>query len=533
MTMFRILHANSNPDMRRIVEAALSLDPTLTVRTCVSADEVPALAVDWSPDLILLSVILPGTDGPALLARLRGNPRTMNIRVVFLTSDAETHDPAQLKSLGTDAIIARPFDPIAFVGAVRAHLKSAKFAQLGGDYAERMRTDAATISLLRERLRREPGSSVVLDDLQTCVHKLAGSAGVLHFYAVSRAAGDLQGSLIAQRAGRSAPEQLEADFDRLLGAIESTLQQSTRPALLELGAETSSAPRPAPPVQDAVRPRHKVPSVLIADDDPAVLGFLANRCTQLGFEVQTAANGLQALILARRNKPDVVIVDVYMPGADGFSLCSRLLESGSERCDVIVITGRPDAELSERAKGFGTYFVYKGPDFWSEVRAALAKIFPHMAAKILAAPAVSIDAEVRKRPVVLVVDDDPAVELFLSSRLRKRGVDMLYASDGTQGFQIACREKPSVIISDYFMPDGDAFYLLTRLRSTPATGTIPVVIMTGRPLDKWTEDSLRREVCGRPGASQVIQKSFETGELFAALEKFCALEHGAAGTTVH
>jgi CheY-like chemotaxis protein len=530
--MFRILHANYDPDMQRIVDAALSLDPTLTVRSCV-ADEVPAMAVDWSPDLILLSAILPGTDGPALLARLRANPRTINIAVVFLAGDADPHDLAQFKSLGAAAIVTRPFDPVAFVGLVRGHLKAAKLSQLGGDYAERMRADAATISLLRDRLRSDPGSSVVLDDLQTCVHKLAGSAGVLHFYAVSRAAGDLQGSLIALRAGRATPQQLEADFDRLFGAIESTLEQSKRPALLELGMGSSHAPRPAPPAQDAVRPRNRVPSVLIADDDPAILGFLASRCTQLGFEVQTAANGLQALILARRSKPDVMIVDVYMPGADGFSLCSRLLETGSEPCDVIVITGRPDADLSERAKGFGTYYVYKGPDFWNEIRAALAKIFPDMAAKILEAPAALIEAEVRKRPVVLVVDDDPAVELFLSSRLRKRGIDMLYASDGTQGYLMACREKPSVIISDYFMPDGDAFYLLTRLRSTPATGTIPVVVMTGRPLDKWTEDSLRREVCGRPGASKVIQKSFETGELFAALEKFCALEHGATGTTAH
>ena len=61
---------------------------------------------------------------------------------------------------------------------------------------------------------------------------------------------------------------------------------------------------------------------------------------------------------------------------------------------------------------------------------------------------------------MLVVDDDPAIETFFASRLGKYGVDTLYAPDAVHGYRVAAREKPSVIICDNFMPDGDAQFLL-------------------------------------------------------------------------
>jgi DNA-binding response OmpR family regulator len=131
---------------------------------------------------------------------------------------------------------------------------------------------------------------------------------------------------------------------------------------------------------------------------------------------------------------------------------------------------------------------------------------------------------VHPHPRVLVVDDDPAVENFLASRLNKFGIDTLYASDAVHAYRIACREHPSVIIADNFMPDGDAQYLLHRLRGSKATEDIPVIVISGRPIDEITELTLRREISGHLGAARVFKKSFDTDELFTALKKFCAFE---------
>ena len=269
----------------------------------------------------------------------------------------------------------------------------------------------------------------------------------------------------------------------------------------------------------------KPPKMLIADDDPAIVRLLSDRCASVGFEVETATNGIQALIKANRSHPDILIIDVNMPEADGLSVCARLLDPSKKPLDVIVVTGSREAETVERCEGFGAFYIRKGPEFWNGLGTALTETFPRMAEKIKNLQKQPVGAAVRERPRVLVIDDDFTVKQFLSSRLNKCGVELLFASNIAQGYRMACREAPSVIVSDYFLPNGGIPYLLSRLRTTPATGNIPVFVLTGRNLDEITERSLMREVCGKPGATRIFRKSFDTDELFGALQKRCGFEY--------
>jgi len=264
--------------------------------------------------------------------------------------------------------------------------------------------------------------------------------------------------------------------------------------------------------------------MLIADDDPAIVRLLADRCVKMGFKVETASNGMQLLIKARRSQPDIMIVDVNMPEMDGLSVCTRFLDPGSRPVEVVVVTGSSDVETAERCESLGVFYGRKGPDFWKNIEAALLEIYPNMAGRIGEQEMQTTGAEVHERPRVLVVDDDPAIHEFLASRLGKFGIDTLYASDAVHGFRLACKENPSVIITDNFMPEGDARYLLHCLRSVPTTENIPVFVISGKPLDEVTAQTLRREIGGRPGAVQIFKKSFDTEALFGALKKFSAFE---------
>jgi CheY-like chemotaxis protein len=192
--------------------------------------------------------------------------------------------------------------------------------------------------------------------------------------------------------------------------------------------------------------------------------------------------------------------------------------------EVVVVTGSPDPETAERCESLGLFYGRKGPDFWKKIETALTQIYPNLAAQIGESELHSPGGNVHEHPRVLVIDDDPAIQRFLASRLGKYGIDTLYASDAVHGFRIACKESPSVIITDNYMPDGDAQYLLHRLRSTTTTATIPVFVISGKPIDEVTGQGLRREIGGHPGAAQIFQKSFDTDELFTALKKFCAFE---------
>lgn len=278
----------------------------------------------------------------------------------------------------------------------------------------------------------------------------------------------------------------------------------------------------------AVANNRNRPKAMIVDDDPAVVAFLRSRCIAMGLEVQVASNGVQALMLARRDPPDVLIVDVRMPELDGLSLCARILEPNRKGIDVIVMSGAPEDETFERCQSFGATYARKGPELWSTVRATLSKMFPGATMR----PQESTKPDptsVRERPLILVLDDDPDVAKFLVSRLRKCGVDAVHASDGREGYALAVREKPAVIISDYSMPGGDIHFLLWRLRSTPGIDKTPVFAMTGYDLDKPTTERLMRGSFGQRGVDRIFKKPLDVHDMFVAIQKCCALQYGSNG----
>lgn len=83
---YRILHVDDDPLMRDVVEMSLGLDPEFVAMSFADGDSALAAVGGWAPDLILCDVLMPGMDGPALLARLRENPATENIPLFFITA---------------------------------------------------------------------------------------------------------------------------------------------------------------------------------------------------------------------------------------------------------------------------------------------------------------------------------------------------------------------------------------------------------------------------------------------------------------
>ena len=269
--------------------------------------------------------------------------------------------------------------------------------------------------------------------------------------------------------------------------------------------------------------------ILIADDDPCVLRAVADRCTRMGFDVDTATNGLKALIKASQHRPDVLVIDVHMPEVDGISVLAYLPDIAKKSLHVIVATGHPAQEIVEKCRGLDVSCIHKGGDFWNQLEASLARVYPGRAVAIMQSGKPSAKIEVRKRPRVLLVDDDIGVKKFFFRRFEKLGAELLHATDGMRGFWMARREEPTVIVSDYCMRNGNAEYLLTRLRHVPETMNIPVIVQSGRRLNDTIKQRLRQQIGGQPGAARILQKSLDTSELFDALRRLCGFARDLDG----
>lgn len=117
--MIRVLYVDDEPDIREIAELALGLDAEFEVRTAASGSEALATLADWTPHVALFDVMMPGMDGPHLLARVRENPSWVDLPVVFVTARAQSSDLQSFATLDAAGVIAKPFDPITLAAQVR------------------------------------------------------------------------------------------------------------------------------------------------------------------------------------------------------------------------------------------------------------------------------------------------------------------------------------------------------------------------------------------------------------------------------
>ncbi len=90
MAALRVLHIDDEPDIREIVQVSLNLDPEIETRSCASGPDALEVIRTWTPDVILLDVMMPIMDGPAVLGRLKENAQTATIPV--LTARAQSRE---------------------------------------------------------------------------------------------------------------------------------------------------------------------------------------------------------------------------------------------------------------------------------------------------------------------------------------------------------------------------------------------------------------------------------------------------------
>lgn len=125
MTLKRVLYAEDEPDIQAVAKLALEMLGGFQVQVCANGAEALAAARDFTPDLILLDVIMPGMDGPSTLERLRADPGTAAIPVIFLTAKVQPAEVVHYQSLGALDVIAKPFDPMTLAAQVRQIWSSA------------------------------------------------------------------------------------------------------------------------------------------------------------------------------------------------------------------------------------------------------------------------------------------------------------------------------------------------------------------------------------------------------------------------
>ncbi len=251
-----------------------------------------------------------------------------------------------------------------------------------------------------------------------------------------------------------------------------------------------------------------------------------------------------------------------MPPGNGLAVI-EMMSTHPLLCEipVIVLTGKNDESTIRRCHELLTYFVAKGADVWSRIAPLLKQFLvtgcePDGGAELpqcdrdkcqevdrheelmdavftaLGCTQQNCSDWVRDttmggstppptaRPRVLCIDVDEAFSFGLKLRLKKRGVDVVRASKGREGYRTAFFTPTQAILLDYEMPDGNGDYVLRRLKENRLTNHVPVIVLTGR-----REKSLERKMFAL-GASGYITKPFDWARLWDQLQPYLQTTEG-------
>jgi signal transduction histidine kinase/DNA-binding response OmpR family regulator len=254
------------------------------------------------------------------------------------------------------------------------------------------------------------------------------------------------------------------------------------------------------------RPPAKAPAVqplaLVIEDNHEARLLLTAQLESLGFAVRHVPTGEAALEMAQAITPDLITLDILLPGMDGWEFLARL-KTVPHWAEVPVVVV---SVVADNSKGFslGAALVLQKPI----ERDALLHGLDRLGLK----PAHG------REVTVLVVDDDPSAIELLASQLRQNRYAVLAAHGGRAGIELAQRHRPDLIALDLEMPEVNGFDVVEALKSSPETARIPIVVVTAQNLTVADRARLNGHISDIVGKSQFSAERF-VGEVQRALAR--------------
>jgi signal transduction histidine kinase/DNA-binding response OmpR family regulator len=240
-------------------------------------------------------------------------------------------------------------------------------------------------------------------------------------------------------------------------------------------AALSPAITPPEPARRAVAGAN----VLVIEDDPGAVRLLRTYLEGEGYAVEVAPDGEAGIAAAHARPPDAIVLDVLLPGVDGWEVLRRLKSDAALRDIPVMVVTVIDERNVAMSLGAADYFL-------KPVRrdALLARLATY-----------TFTTKVRQRSVrVLVIDDDPAARELVERALRPEGFEVLSAASGHEGLALAADASPDLVICDLVMPGMDGFEVVRRLAESDLPNDVPILILTGQELSAADRERLNGKV---------------------------------------
>jgi signal transduction histidine kinase/DNA-binding response OmpR family regulator len=253
--------------------------------------------------------------------------------------------------------------------------------------------------------------------------------------------------------------------------------------------------------EEAVEPSMESPPaatgslILVVEDDRAAFERIAGALTTAGFNAVWCQAGESAVSFAARLKPAAIILDIVMPGTDGFEALKQIKSQPETRdIPVLIVSMLPNREVGI-ALGAADYI--NKPFEPESLIHSLTQLVP---------------ASREVHPRVLVIDDDRMVHELMDEVLGSRGYEVRHAYRGEEGLRSAQKDSHDVIILDLLMEGLDGFEIAHAIESGRCDSLdSPIIIFTAKELTAVDHDRLRGKIAA------LVSKSDGTSRLIESL----------------
>ena len=286
--------------------------------------------------------------------------------------------------------------------------------------------------------------------------------------------------------------------------------------------------------------------------------LMKKRLESSGASVVAVNNGQEGLKLIETGKPDLIILDVLMPGLTGYAILD-ILKAKNSTIPVLVISGVEDMVDNLAAQNIAGLLIK--PINTDKMLMHIDSIFklqiasetiPESIEKVWEAedrsfddnswpqtsvletpnqpekedsvsedspPSISGNSSLAgeidgmSKPLVLVVDDEDDLRLLLSDLLEANNFNVITAIDGQEGLNLARQEMPNAIVLDVMLPKMDGFQVCRLLKFNSKYRDIPIIMLTAR------QENADRELADAAGADTFISKPFDSNHLVDELNR--------------
>lgn len=224
--------------------------------------------------------------------------------------------------------------------------------------------------------------------------------------------------------------------------------------------------------------------VLVVDDEAAVRESVAEVLRLGGYEISLAAGGEEALALVEAGHPDAILLDLLMPGMDGYEVCRVLKEDLRTReIPVIILTGFQDARSRDMAMGSGAEEFLTKPFSRAELLARVGAVLRTQRLARCLAEIRRGSAEAPRRPEMpggslLLVEDEREFSEGVRELFAGSGVEVRAARSLGAGRAALAERVPDVLLLDLRLPDGDGLDLVREVRADARLSGASVLILT-------------------------------------------------------